>query len=96
MTKKIYGRKFRGNAMRFDYVDDSYNGRYDSNQEKLDTRKIFGDAVGLDDVDNEQDEFDDEESNGMRFHNIGENYESFRDHYHYTEKYRELHTISVI
>ena len=31
MTKKIYGRKFRGNAMRFDYVDDSYNGRYDSN-----------------------------------------------------------------
>lgn len=31
MIKKIYGRKFHGNAMRFDYVDDSYNGRYDSN-----------------------------------------------------------------
>ena len=37
-------------------------------------RKCHGDAEGLDDVDSDDDNYDDEETNGMRFHGLIETY----------------------
>ena len=38
----------------------------------LSASKIHGNATGLDDVDGDYDSYDDEESNGMRFHGFNE------------------------
>ena len=40
----------------------------------MDNRKCHGDAEGLDGVDNANDNYDDEETIGMRFHGVSETY----------------------
>ena len=86
--KKFDARRFYGDTVGFDDVDDNYYDHDDSNDGKFDARKFHGDATGLDDIDDNYDYYDDNEINGMRFHGFSKNYETVLDHYHYTSKYK--------
>ena len=60
----------------------------------MDSRKCHRDAEGLDDVDSDDDNYDDEETNDMRFHGLNETYTMIIIITHANT--RGLHIMSVI
>ena len=68
--EKFRARKYQGNTVRFDYVnDDCYDHDDDSDNEKLDVRKFLDNTAGLDDVDDDCYEYDnDSDVYSRKFH----------------------------
>ena len=75
-------KKFQGNAVVFDDVDDDCYNHFDgdNNDDELDTRKFHGNAA---ETEIHVDNVDDKELSSIKFHGNSKNYGRACDHYHY-------------